>query len=366
MPPPLHGGLKAVSKLKLIPLAGGDAREIEIAVVVGRDPGCDWVVADGSVSRRHARLEPRGEGWAVIDQGSANGTFLGAQKVVDAALENGQELRFGNVGFRVELPTPVASDATIVQTIQLPTFDPRPSAPVAPPPLPPPMAAPPPPPRPAAPPPPPPPPPRAAGPVPPPPRAAGGPVPPPPPPAGGGGAKKAMAWAAGGCGCLLILFGMAALGLMLMAGSCGGPTPPAPDAPPASEGGAPAAAPAAALLKVADEGLKAGVAGDAVTVDFAYVATGFATRPESGGHRLQLQADVTTFGPDGQRIESLSQDAFHVADEVLPQQPASYRFSGQLTIAAGAAGGRYHLQIDVTDRLSGARASKRSAFDLEG
>lgn len=346
-----------MSKLKLIPLAGGDARELETAVVVGRDPGCDWVVADGSVSRRHARLEPRGDGWAVIDQGSANGTFLGAQKVVDAALENGQELRFGNVGFRVELPLPAGSDATIVQTIQLPTFDPRPPAA--------PLAAPPPPPRPAAPPPPPPPP-RAAGPVPPPPppRATGGPVPPPPPPAGGGGAKKAMAWAAGGCGCLLILFGMAALGLMLMAGSCGDSTPPTPaPAPgPGGEGGAPAAA----SLKIADEGLKAGTAGDAVTVDFAYVATGFATRPEGGGHRLQLQADVTTFGPDGQRIESLSQDAFHVADEVVPQRPESYRFSGQLTIAAGAAGGRYHLQIDVTDRLSGTRASKRSAFDLEG
>ncbi len=353
-----------MSKLKLIPLAGGDARELETAVVVGRDPGCDWVVADGSVSRRHARLEPRGDGWAVIDQGSANGTFLGAQKVVDAALENGQELRFGNVGFRVELPLPAGSDATIVQTIQLPTFDPRPPAPAAPPP---PLAAPPPPPRPAAPPPPPPPPPRAAGPVPPPPppRAVGGPVLPPPPPAGGGGAKKAMAWAAGGCGCLLILFGMAALGLMLMAGSCGdSATPPAPGASPAPASQDGSTAPA--MMKITDEGLKAGVAGDAVTVDFAYVATGFATRAEGGGYRIQLQADVTTFGPDGSKIESLSQDAFHVADEVVPQQPDTYRFSGQLTIAAGAAGGRYHLQIDVTDRLSGTRATKRSAFDLEG
>lgn len=344
-----------MSKLKLVPLAGGDPRELEADVVLGRDAGCDVVVNDASVSRRHARLERRAGGWAVVDQGSANGTFLGAQRVTDARLENGQELRFGNVGFRVEVADDLITGATVV----LPSFDPPPARP----------AAPPPPPRPAAPPPPPPPP-RAAGPVPPPPPRSGGPVPPPAPPAGGGGAKKAAAWAAGGCGCLLILFGFAALALMLAAGSCGqsGSTPPTPA--PAPDGGAPAGsggappAPAGATLSVGDGDLKAAVEGNAVVVEFSYEIRGFSMKPEPSGQRINLQAELVTYGPNGQPFPDLSQQG--QADEVVPKRLETYTFSGKITLPTDAPGGRYHLQFNITDRLTGATATRRSPFDLEG
>ena len=71
--------------------------------MVGREPTCDVVVSDGSVSRKHAILERRGDGWAIVDQGSANGTFVDSQRVTDVALRNGQELRFGAMAFRVEI-----------------------------------------------------------------------------------------------------------------------------------------------------------------------------------------------------------------------------------------------------------------------
>ena len=67
--------------LRLVPSQGSPV-PIEISsekVVVGREPTCDVVVSDGSVSRKHAIVEQRGTGWAVVDQGSANGTFVGGR-----------------------------------------------------------------------------------------------------------------------------------------------------------------------------------------------------------------------------------------------------------------------------------------------
>jgi predicted component of type VI protein secretion system len=99
--------------LRLVP-ASGTPHELRGDALVGREPGCDVVVSDGSVSRKHARLELRPTGWMVVDQGSANGTFLDSQRVAEGALRDGQELRFGAVGFKVELDDEMA--ATMVAT----------------------------------------------------------------------------------------------------------------------------------------------------------------------------------------------------------------------------------------------------------
>ena len=72
-------------------------------VLVGRDPSCDVVIDDKSVSRRHAALERRGAGFVVVDQGSANGSFVNGGQVSEAALYDGQELRLGMVPFRVQI-----------------------------------------------------------------------------------------------------------------------------------------------------------------------------------------------------------------------------------------------------------------------
>ncbi len=92
-----------MGKLTLHPASGAEIAFDKDEVAVGRDPQSDLVVPDGSVSRRHARIMRRGAGWAVVDQGSANGTFLDSHRVSDATLRSGQELRFGAVPFRVEI-----------------------------------------------------------------------------------------------------------------------------------------------------------------------------------------------------------------------------------------------------------------------
>jgi hypothetical protein len=138
-----------MATLRLVPVSGQPIDVVRDQTVVGRDPSCEIAVADGSVSRRHARLEQRGGIWWVVDQGSANGTYLNSLRIAEQALRNGQELRFGALAFRVDLKedpeatvaTPVLKDdsATLLATLE-PPATPRPAAP---PPLPKPSAPPP-------------------------------------------------------------------------------------------------------------------------------------------------------------------------------------------------------------------------------
>jgi hypothetical protein len=110
-------------------------------VLLGRDPACDVVIDDKSVSRRHAALERRGVTFVVTDQGSANGSFVNGTQVSEAALYDGQELRLGMVPFRVEIESqaegtimmsaPPAMPATMMMPSPVPP--PAASAPPAPP-----------------------------------------------------------------------------------------------------------------------------------------------------------------------------------------------------------------------------------------
>ncbi len=52
--------------------------------VVGRSSSCDVPIAHSSISREHCALIKRGDGWVVEDIGSANGTWLGKDKLVGA------------------------------------------------------------------------------------------------------------------------------------------------------------------------------------------------------------------------------------------------------------------------------------------
>jgi len=105
-----------MATLRLVPASGSPVEVKGDSALVGREPGCDVVVSDGSVSRKHARLERRGSGWAVVDQGSANGTFLDSQRVAEAAIQSGQEIRFGQVAFRAEFESDDDLAATMMAT----------------------------------------------------------------------------------------------------------------------------------------------------------------------------------------------------------------------------------------------------------
>lgn len=92
-----------MSALRLVPPVGSPIEVQGDRALVGREPSADIVVNDPSVSRRHAVLERRPEGWAVFDQRSANGTWLENVRVEQALLQSGQHLRLGAVTFEVQV-----------------------------------------------------------------------------------------------------------------------------------------------------------------------------------------------------------------------------------------------------------------------
>ncbi len=62
---------------------------------VGRRPDSDVFLDDVTVSRDHALLIRRGDGWHLDDLGSLNGTYVNRQRIESQRLEEGDELQIG-------------------------------------------------------------------------------------------------------------------------------------------------------------------------------------------------------------------------------------------------------------------------------
>jgi pSer/pThr/pTyr-binding forkhead associated (FHA) protein len=61
----------------------------------GRHPDSDIFLDDITVSRRHAEVIRRADGFHVLDTGSLNGTYVNRDRVDEAKLDNGDELQIG-------------------------------------------------------------------------------------------------------------------------------------------------------------------------------------------------------------------------------------------------------------------------------
>ena len=73
--------------------------------VIGRDPGADVVLADPEASARHASFAVGGDGVAVTDLGSANGTFVNGQRLTGSReLRAGDRVRLGATVLEVRAP----------------------------------------------------------------------------------------------------------------------------------------------------------------------------------------------------------------------------------------------------------------------
>jgi pSer/pThr/pTyr-binding forkhead associated (FHA) protein len=62
---------------------------------VGRHPESDIFLDDVTVSRRHAEFHRAGEGFAVRDVGSLNGTYLNRERIEESPLTGSDEVQIG-------------------------------------------------------------------------------------------------------------------------------------------------------------------------------------------------------------------------------------------------------------------------------
>lgn len=69
----------------------------DLVTKVGRLPDCGVQIVDASVSRYHAEIRARGDGFVVVDLGSTNGTRVNGVRVYERELRDGDELAFGTV-----------------------------------------------------------------------------------------------------------------------------------------------------------------------------------------------------------------------------------------------------------------------------
>ncbi|MCB9590174.1 MAG: sigma 54-interacting transcriptional regulator [Polyangiaceae bacterium] len=72
-------------------------------LIIGAAPGCDLIIEDPTVSRRHVELRLVAEGVSVRDLGSRNGTRYLGQRIESAILTPGSELMLGSVSLKLEL-----------------------------------------------------------------------------------------------------------------------------------------------------------------------------------------------------------------------------------------------------------------------
>ncbi len=69
--------------------------------MIGRSDDIDLVISDVSISRRHAMIVNRLEGFHISDLGSTNGTYLNKEPVTSAvALKEGDKVALGNITFK--------------------------------------------------------------------------------------------------------------------------------------------------------------------------------------------------------------------------------------------------------------------------
>jgi FHA domain/Domain of unknown function (DUF1707) len=76
-----------------------DLRHARLAI--GRSSGCELVLADDTVSRRHAELFVEEGRWLLRDLRSSNGTWVNGRRIVEAEVRSGDVLHLG--GARIQL-----------------------------------------------------------------------------------------------------------------------------------------------------------------------------------------------------------------------------------------------------------------------
>ena len=96
-------------------------------VRIGREPGLEVTIDDAGVSRQHALVEPRPDGWWFVDR-SNSGSFVEGERVTQLKLEEPTTVLLGHptAGYELELvPVLAAAAASAADRGQEAAQDPR-------------------------------------------------------------------------------------------------------------------------------------------------------------------------------------------------------------------------------------------------
>ena len=69
-------------------------------LIIGREASAGICIPEVAVSRKHARVRPRGDGWVLTDLGGKNGTIVDGRFVGEIELEHLHEVRIGDAIFK--------------------------------------------------------------------------------------------------------------------------------------------------------------------------------------------------------------------------------------------------------------------------
>ncbi len=83
----------------------GQQIPINVITEIGRALECDISILEPSLSRKHAEVEPVGDKLIIRDLGSANGTYVNAEKIEETELKNKDVLQFNKIMFIVRGPS---------------------------------------------------------------------------------------------------------------------------------------------------------------------------------------------------------------------------------------------------------------------
>ncbi len=97
---PVEIGAVTATGPALVIRAGGGREGESFAVEgermsIGRRPDSEVFLDDVTVSRDHAMLIRRGDGWHLDDLGSLNGTYVNRERIESRRLDEGDELQIG-------------------------------------------------------------------------------------------------------------------------------------------------------------------------------------------------------------------------------------------------------------------------------
>ena len=84
------------------PLLALDWTGAQSEILIGRDRGCDLVLCEVTVSRRHARLIFRDGRWILQDLESINGTTVNGCRVGRSELRPGDHVALGEAHFTID------------------------------------------------------------------------------------------------------------------------------------------------------------------------------------------------------------------------------------------------------------------------